>query len=681
MPLLSLLIWTPAIFALLCLFVHNVQKVKILTLTSCVISLLLSFGLVLPLGIGDDSQTLPDTLLSGGIIQETLDQELEDFRQSKNLETSALLDDEFARLAELSGLQIEEEAKLLELDAAEKARSLAHEKALLDDGTNDQVLEHYAESNQLQYARSLARDIEAMSGRLVKGSAGNFVHGTAPARLADQMQFVEFMPWIRSFNVNYFLGVDGMSIILILLTSFLSLVCLGACWGMDTMMDHGKKKYPGMKAFFILYLLLQAGLTGVFASQDLMLFYVFWEVVLLPMYFLIGIWGGPRRIYAAIKFFIYTLAGSILMLIAFLYFYLNTGGIHLEGQVDGTFNIPVLMDLLPAWFSLHPTAGVLCFLGLFVGFAIKVPVVPFHTWLPDAHVQAPTPISMLLAGILLKMGGYGFFRFLYPFMPEQAYDFSTMMAVLGAISIVYGAYCAMGQTDFKRIVAYSSVSHMGYILLGLAAGTKLAMNGAAQQMIAHGISSAMMFGIVGILYDRAHHRDVNRFGGIALQMPYYSGMAIIAFFASLGLPGLCGFIPEMMTFFGAFQSPIGEVNGNWWLEFGSIRMWTVISTFGIVLTAVYLLWGFQRVYLGNIKNPAYKRFPDMHLREWASMVPLGLAAILLGVLPSITLNFLDPSMDVVQQQMMHDERYAKDMQAVYAPFDGQESQEIAKPHK
>ncbi|MCA8938561.1 MAG: NADH-quinone oxidoreductase subunit M, partial [Planctomycetes bacterium] len=489
------------------------------------------------------------------------------------------------------------------------------------------------------YARGLARDIKEMNKN---------------EGLAKQMQYVEFMPWIKSFNVNYFLGADGMSIILIVLTNFLFLVCLGACWGMDREMDHGKLKYPGMKAFYFLYLLLQVGLVGVFAAQDLMLFYVFWEVVLLPMYFLIGIWGGPNRIYAAIKFFIYTLVGSVLMLIAFLYFYLNTGG----NGVQGTFNVVTLMQLLPEHFAAYKTAGTLCFLGLFIGFAIKVPVVPFHTWLPDAHVQAPTPISMLLAGILLKMGGYGFFRFLYPFMPEQAFDFSTMMVILGSVSIVYGAYCAMGQTDFKKIVAYSSVSHMGYILLGLAAGTKLGMVGAAQQMIAHGISSAMMFGIVGVIYDRAHHRDVNRFGGIALQMPYYSGMAIIAFFASLGLPGLCGFIPEMVTFFGAFQSPIGMENGDWWMVFGSIRMWTVIASLGIVLTAVYLLWGFQRVYLGEIRNPSYKKFKDLLPREWATMIPLAGMAILLGVAPGVSMDYLDTTVDAVQQQMIKwDERY------------------------
>lgn len=597
--LLSLLIWSPLAFALILMLVRGIRTAKVLVLTSTIISMFLSLALMLPGGAGTGD--LRSSFKDGGPVAASLTEEV-----------AALTAARAKRGEDVSGV------------------------------TFEQVLA-WPEAG---YARALDRDI---------------AHMDKASGLGDQLAFVEFVPWIKTFNVNYFLGVDGLSIVLVLLTSFLFLVCLGSCWGMDTEMDHGKPKYPGMRAFYILYLILQTGVIGVFVAQDLMLFYVFWEVVLLPMYFLIGIWGGPNRIYAAIKFFIYTLVGSVLMLIAFLYFFLNTGGMHAGGEVMGTFNIIALMDALPQHFAVAKTAGVLCFIGLFVGFAIKVPVVPFHTWLPDAHVQAPTPISMILAGILLKMGGYGFFRFLYPFMPVQAYDAATIMAILGAISIVYGAYVAMGQTDFKRIVAYSSVSHMGYILLGLAAGTKLAMNGAAQQMIAHGISSAMMFGIVGIIYDRAHHRDVNRFGGIMLRMPYYGGFATVAFFASLGLPGLCGFIPEMMTFFGAFQSPIGEVDGQWWLVFTSVRFWTVFATLGIVLTAVYLLWGFQRVFLGTIRNPVYGKFSDMQPREWATMVPLAGMAILLGVIPSVTLNYLDPSMDVVQQQMMRDARFRADI--------------------
>jgi|GEM_PF-124991 len=622
--LLSLLVWSPLVFAVVLLFVRNMRTVKLLTLGSCVLSMILSLALVLPIAGTGSGATLKSQLGADGKIAQAYQAEIESLR-------AAHIDEVEERNTELAAMRRALNDQINgDLPEEERLSDAAFAKAMtdLEVKTDAEILELESAS----YARSLKREIEVM-----RDSTG----------LSEQLRFVEFAPWIKSFNVNYFLAADGLAIILIVLTCFLTLVCLGACWGMDKEMDHGKQKYPGMRSFYILYLLLQTGLIGVFCAEDLMLFYVFWEVVLLPMYFLIGVWGGPRRIYAAIKFFIYTLVGSVLMLIAFLYFYRHTG----------TFNVIALMELLPEHFALAKTAGTLCFIGLFVGFAIKVPVVPFHTWLPDAHVQAPTPVSMLLAGILLKMGGYGFYRFLWPFMPEQAFEASTIMVILGAVSIVYGAYCAMGQTDFKRVVAYSSVSHMGYILLGLAAGTKLGYIGGAQQMIAHGISSAMMFGIVGIIYERAHHRDLNRFGGIALQMPYYSGMAIIAFFASLGLPGLCGFIPEMVTFFGAFQSPIGTVGGEWWMEFTSIRMWTVIASTGIVLTAVYLLWGFQRVYLGEIKNPAYKKFDDMRPREWATMVPLAGAAILLGVLPSLTMDLLDPSMDVVQQQMQRSEAY------------------------
>lgn len=623
--LLSLLVWSPLVFALVLLFVRNMRMVKLLTLGSCVLSMLLSLGLVMPFAGTESNATLKAHLGADGKIAEAYQAELESLRAA-HADTVEERNEELAAMRSAINAQVNGELAEGEEELSPEALQLAVSDLVA--ATDKELLE----LPDAAYARTLKMEIEQM-----RQSSG----------LSEQLRFIEFAPWIRDFNVNYFLGADGLAIVLIVLTCFLSLVCLGACWGMDKEMDHGKLKYPGMRSFYILYLMLQTGLIGVFCAQDLMLFYVFWEVVLLPMYFLIGIWGGPRRIYAAIKFFIYTLVGSVLMLIAFLYFFRHTD----------TFNIIALTELLPVHFAVAKTAGTLCFIGLFVGFAIKVPVVPFHTWLPDAHVQAPTPVSMLLAGILLKMGGYGFYRFLYPFMPEQAFEASTIMVILGAVSIVYGAYCAMGQTDFKRVVAYSSVSHMGYILLGLAAGTKLGYIGGAQQMIAHGISSAMMFGIVGIIYDRAHHRDLNRFGGIALQMPYYSGMAIIAFFASLGLPGLCGFIPEMVTFFGAFQSPIGAEGGEWWMNFSSVRMWTVIATSGIVLTAVYLLWGFQRVYLGEVKNPAYKQFKDMQPREWATMVPLAGAAILLGVLPSITMDYLDPSMDVVQKQMERNPEY------------------------
>ncbi len=504
----------------------------------------------------------------------------------------------------------------------------------------------------------------------------DIMKSAAQSGYSSSLRYVEFVPWIKAFNVNYFLAVDGLSITLIVLTTFLCLVSLGAAWNMDRAIDHNthKPKYQGMRAFFILYLILEAGIVGVFASMDYFLFYVFWEVVLLPMYFLVGIWGGPRRIYAAIKFFIYTLAGSLLMFIAMLYYYLAT-----DAGSGGSFNVVALTELLPRHFATATTAGALCFIGLFIAFAVKVPVWPFHTWLPDAHVEAPTPISMLLAGILLKMGGYGLFRFSYMFMPQQAFDSTTLILILGSISIVYGAYCALGQTDFKRMVAYSSVSHMGYVLLGMAAMTKLGLIGASFQMINHGISSPMMFALVGVIYDRAHHRDLNRFGGIANQMPKYAGMALVGFFASIGLPGLNGFIPEALVFFGAFQSKLGTAgDGSWWLVLTSVRFWTVICTLGIVLTAAYLLWAYQRVFYGKMKDPHYKEFKDLGATEWLTLVPLAIFCVVLGILPQLGIRYLDGPMRVMQNNMMrHVPEFARQVEEDRMEKPAQPAKEIA----
>ena len=569
--LLTLTIFTPLLFALICLFVRDLRTVKMLTLTGTLLTFMLSLGLLGSLGDRGSQTSLAQECEANGTI-------------------GSLLSD------------------------------LQGNNATRNDS----------------YTLNLARERDIM----LKAEQSEY---------AASIHYVEFVPWIKSFNVNYFLGVDGLQIALIVLTTFLCLVSLGAAWNMDKQLDHHthKPRYTGMRAFFILYLILEMGIIGVFSSMDYFLFYVFWEVVLLPMYFLVGIWGGPRRIYAAIKFFIYTLVGSLLMFIAMLYYYFAT-----DTGFGGTFNVVTLTELLPLHFASATTAGALCFLGLFVAFAVKVPSWPFHTWLPDAHVEAPTPISMLLAGILLKMGGYGLFRFSYMFMPQQAFDLSTMILLLGTISIVYGAYCALGQTDFKRMVAYSSVSHMGYVLLGMAAMTKIGLIGASFQMINHGISSPMMFALVGVIYDRAHHRDLNRFGGIANQMPKYAGMALVGFFASLGLPGLNGFISEALVFFGAFQSKVGNAgDGSWWLVLTSVRFWTVVCTLGIVLTAAYLLWGYQRVFYGKMKDPHYSEFKDLNGAEWATLIPLAIFCVVLGVFPQLGIRYLDGSMRVMQNNM------------------------------
>jgi NADH-quinone oxidoreductase subunit M len=353
----------------------------------------------------------------------------------------------------------------------------------------------------------------------------------------------------------------------------------------------------------------------------------------LPMYFLIGIWGGPRREYAAIKFFIYTLLGSVLILLVMLayYFKMTSAGL---GQY--AFNIPELVARHPFRVPGGPTTfQYLMFWGLFIGFAIKVPIFPFHTWLPDAHVEAPTAISVILAGVLLKMGGYGILRLNYPLLPEVGAQTGVMyfLAILGVVNIVYGALCALGQSDFKRLVAYSSVSHMGYCLLGIAVLKTEAVNGAIFQMFAHGLSSAMMFMLVGVVYERAHHREIARFGGLGTHMPVYFALALVGFFASLGLPGLVGFIGEVMVFLGAFQySP--------WIA--------GISTVGMLLTAGYILWTMQRVFLGNAK-PEYAGYPDCNRWELIAIVPLGVLSIVFGVFPSIVLNMFQSSTEVFMQ--------------------------------
>ncbi|MDC0357540.1 NADH-quinone oxidoreductase subunit M [Oligoflexia bacterium] len=431
--------------------------------------------------------------------------------------------------------------------------------------------------------------------------------------------FVE-IPWIEPYNIYFRFGVDGLSVLLIVLTGLLSFLATFSAFSI-------KKQ---VKAFFALYMVLVTGMLGVFMALDFFLFYVFWELMLLPMYFLIGIWGGANRMYAAIKFFIYTLLGSVLILLVMLAYYFKMGSLGLEQYA---FNIPELVARQPFALPGGPTFfQQLMFWGLFIGFAIKVPIFPFHTWLPDAHVEAPTAISVILAGVLLKMGGYGILRLNYPLLPDVGALPAVMwfLAVLGVVNIIYGAFCALGQTDFKRLVAYSSVSHMGYVLLGIAILKEEAVNGAIFQMFAHGISSAMMFMLVGVLYERAHHREIARFGGIGVQMPKYFALAIIGFFASLGLPSMVGFIGEVMVFLGAFTySP--------WL--------TAIATLGMLLTAGYILWTMQRVYLGEAKEE-HADFPDCCSWEMVSLVPLAIIAIVFGIFPSAVLMIYQSSTEV-----------------------------------
>jgi len=418
-------------------------------------------------------------------------------------------------------------------------------------------------------------------------------------------QFIEKVVWIPQFSVQYFLGIDGISFPMILLTAIISvLACIGS---------FGIKERQ--KEYYFLYLLLETGMLGTFLSLDLFLFYVFWEVVLVPMYFLIGIWGGPRKEYAAIKFFLYTLAGSLFMLIGILALYFNT--------TPHTFDMTLLTQT---------TRGLIfqkfAFLTFFLGFAIKVPIFPFHTWLPDAHVEAPTPISVILAGVLLKMGTYGFIRFSYPLFPEAAIWFRPFMGSLAVIGIIYGGFVALAQSDFKKMVAYSSVSHMGFVLLGLAAFNLKGLQGALLQMFSHGIITGGLFLLVGILYDRAHTRDMGSFGGLGAQIPRYSGILIFFALASLGLPGLSGFVAEFLTLLGAFQFS---------------KLMTALACLGIILAAAYLLLMVQRVLLGRL-NSRWEHLTDINTRELITLVPLMGLILSVGIYPNWILKYMTPTL-------------------------------------
>ena len=480
-----------------------------------------------------------------------------------------------------------------------------------------------------------------------------FMNSTAFDAGLSEMQNAFSFSWIPAFDIEYAMGIDGISLPLVLLTTGVSILAILASWSI--------KKH--VKAYCILFLLLETGMIGVFLALDFFLFYVFWEVMLLPMYFLIGIWGGPRREYAAIKFFLYTLLGSVLMLIAILMIYFNSDLTLLEGDVltnlesQGvvaaglaaevaeatgpvhTFNLVALAELAQTTDCFSADLQWWCFLLLFIGFIVKVPSIPVHTWLPDAHVEAPTPISMILAGVLLKMGGYGIIRICYPICPTGGFELSYFVVGLGVASMVYGAFAALAQTDFKRVVAYSSVSHMGYVVVGFGVWTllgdgdywKMGITGAMYQMIGHGISSAGMFFMVGIIYDRVHHRNLNEFGGLYGLMPKYTALAMGLFFAGLGLPGLCGFIGEVLVVLSVWRfSPL----------------LAIISASVVIFTAGYILWTLQRVYLGpEYKGPHAEEIKPVNSREFSTGAILLVLAIIFGVFPNSLIQYMEKTVD------------------------------------
>jgi NADH-quinone oxidoreductase subunit M len=451
---------------------------------------------------------------------------------------------------------------------------------------------------------------------------------------SDQMQFVENVSWIKTLGANYHVGIDGISLLLVMLTTFLGPLAVLSSW---TAIENRVKEY------YVFLLMLQVGMLGVFISLDFFLFYVFWEVMLVPMYFLIGVWGGPRKLYAAIKFFLYTLVGSVLLLLGILalyFMYPQIAAQHPEIAAqfgtDPTFNVLAFHAIAP-YLTFNFQWWI--FLAFFVGFAIKVPMFPFHTWLPDAHVEAPTAGSVILAGVLLKMGTYGFLRFSLPILPEGTKHFVPMMITLAIIGIVYGALVAMMQPDMKKLVAYSSVSHMGFVMLGMFALNPIGLNGSIIQQINHGISTGALFLIVGMIYERRHTREIAQFGGISNVMPVFAIVFLIMTMSSIGLPLLNGFI-------GEFAIVMGALKENLW--------WAVFAGSGIVLGAAYMLWLYQRTMLGKVENPANEKLLDLNARELATIIPLIIVAFWIGLYPAPFFAVLDKPVNKIVAKIRPD---------------------------
>lgn len=440
-----------------------------------------------------------------------------------------------------------------------------------------------------------------------------------------EMQFVEKIPWIKGFGISYHLGIDGISLFLVLLTTFLS---------MPAVLSSFKAINEKVKEYMIFMLLLETGMLGVFMALDLFLFFIFWEAMLIPMYFLIGVFGGPRKVYAAVKFIIYTMAGSTLMLVAILflyYFHFNTTG-------EATFDLMKFYQIfIPLKYQIW------LFLAFALSFSIKVPLFPFHTWLPDAHVEAPTAGSVILAGVLLKMGIYGFLRFCLPLFPVASMKFAPLFAILGIIGIVYGALVAMMQEDIKSLVAYSSVSHLGFVILGVFTFNLQGLQGGVIQMINHGISTGALFLVVGMLYERRHTRMIKDFGGISKQMPLFAACFMIVSLSSLALPGLNGFVGEFLILVGAFKAK---------------KLYAVFAALGVILSAIYLLWMYQRVMFGELKNPENKGLKDLSAREVVVLVPLLVMIFVIGIYPHPFLSRMEVSIAHLLSRVNRVERVA-----------------------
>jgi NADH-quinone oxidoreductase subunit M len=453
-----------------------------------------------------------------------------------------------------------------------------------------------------------------------------------------QMQFEEWTSWIEGGLIRHHLGIDGISLFLILLTTFLTPLAILSSWTSVT---------RRLKPYMICMLFLETGMLGVFVALDLVLFYVFWEVMLIPMYFLIGVWGGERRVYAAVKFILYTMVGSLLMLVAILVLF------HLNG--GNTFDlVQITRNLTSGAIRLSNSQELWLFMAFLLAFAIKVPLFPFHTWLPDAHVEAPTAGSVILAGVLLKMGTYGLLRFCLPLFPVASIISAPYLSVLALVGIVYGALVAMVQPDLKKLVAYSSVSHMGLVVLGIFAFTQQGLQGSTLQMLNHGLSTGALFLLVGMLYERRHTRLIADFGGLAHRNPVLAALFLVVTLSSIGLPGLNGFVGEVLILAGAFlKSPV----------------FAAVAATGMILGAVYMLWMYQRVFLGKVTNPANEEMKDINTRERLLLIPILLVMLWIGVYSAPFLHRMEASLKLVQDRIHN----------APAPIGGYRLTEIIRP--
>ncbi len=445
------------------------------------------------------------------------------------------------------------------------------------------------------------------------------------------LQFVQRFDWLPAYGISFYIGIDGLSLLLVILTTFIMPLAILSSFRAHVLHERGNAKL-----YFMFMLLIEWAMIGVFVAQDLVIFYIFWEVTLIPMYFLIGIWGSERRVYAAVKFFLYTMAGSILMLLAILY----------VGNAAHTFSVPDIIAGVQSGAIKFPFDGLfsvqgLLFLGFLIAFAIKVPLWPLHSWLPDAHVEAPTAGSVVLAGVMLKLGTYGIIRFCLPLFPEASVHWAPIIAALAVIGIIYGAWVSYAQTNVKKLVAYSSVSHLGFVVLGIFALTSQGIQGGILQMVNHGVSTGGLFLVVGMLYERRHTKEMDAFGGIWKALPLFGGLALIITLSSMGLPGLNGFIGEFTILLGTFGSSV--------LGF----FFTLFATLGVILAAIYLLYMFQKVFMGELDKEENKHLEPLHWTELAVLIPILVAIFVIGLQPAPFFNTMSASVNQLVAQVGH----------------------------